>query len=91
MSVGSTELTGAEVPALPAPERGTSGRCDDGHCVTCSDEGVPMRVVQAALDGVACCADEDGQRVDVLTELVGPVARGDEVLVHAGVAIARLA
>jgi hypothetical protein len=24
MSVGSTELTGAEVPALPAPERGMS-------------------------------------------------------------------
>ena len=34
--------------------------CADGHCVTCSDEGVAMRVVEAAADGLALCAGEDG-------------------------------
>ncbi len=59
---------------------------DDGHCITCSDEGISMRVLETARDGVARC---DGG-VDVLTDLVGPVEPGDELLVHAGVALARL-
>jgi hypothetical protein len=60
--------------------------CDEGfHCVTCSDEGVPMRVLEAG-DGLAVC--EGG--VEVLTGLVGPVAAGDELLVHAGTALVRL-
>lgn len=59
-----------------------------GRCVTCSDEGVPMRVVSVCADG-AVCLDEDGGRHDgVAVDLVGPVAPGDRVLVHAGVAIA---
>jgi hypothetical protein len=58
--------------------------CEDGHCVTCSDEGTPMRVTEAA-DGIALC---DG--VEVMTELVGEVSPGDELLVHAGVALVRL-
>ena len=60
--------------------------CDERHCTTCSDEGVPMRVLQVRADGIACC--EGG--VEVMTELVGPVAPGDEVLVHAGVALLKL-
>ncbi len=36
--------------------------CRDDHCITCSDEGVPMRVVEADTDGVARCEREDGQR-----------------------------
>lgn len=59
--------------------------CDDGHCVTCSDEGVPMRVERVE-NGLAVC---DGGR-EVMTELVGPVEPGDELLVHAGVALTRL-
>jgi hydrogenase expression/formation protein HypC len=61
-------------------------RCESDHCVTCSDEGVPMRVLEARSDGIALC---DGG-VEVLTDLVGRVERGDELLVHAGVALARL-
>jgi hypothetical protein len=64
--------------------------CGDGHCVTCSDEGVPMRVLAAGADGLATCAGGDGAPVTVMTDLVGPVARGDELLVHAGTALARL-
>jgi hydrogenase maturation factor len=66
--------------------------CQGDHCVTCSDEGVPMTV--ALVDrrqGLAVCADEGGGRHSVETALVAPVARGDRVLVHAGVAIAALA
>ena len=60
-----------------------SGRCDDGHCVTCSDEGVPMRVVEVRDGHLALC--DDGS--EVMTDLVAPVAPGDELLVHAGVAL----
>ena len=59
--------------------------CDETHCVTCSDEGVEMRVLEPGEDGLAVC--EGGE---VMTELVGPVEPGDVVLVHAGVAIARV-
>jgi hydrogenase maturation factor len=60
--------------------------CDDGHCVTCSDEAVELRVVDVRPDGIALC---DGG-VEVMTDLVGEVRAGDAVLVHAGVAIARV-
>jgi hydrogenase maturation factor len=60
--------------------------CDEHHCITCSDEGVAMRVVEVGRDGLARC---DGG-VEVMTDLVGVVAPGDEVLVHAGVALVRL-
>jgi hydrogenase maturation factor len=61
--------------------------CDDPyHCTTCSDEGVPMRVVEARAEGTALCEGD----VEVMTDLVGPVARGDRLLVHAGVALQRL-
>jgi hydrogenase expression/formation protein HypC len=58
-----------------------------GHCVTCSDEGIPMQVAELREDG-AVCVDEQGERHDVAVDLLGPVAPGDQVLVHAGVAIA---
>jgi hydrogenase maturation factor len=65
--------------------------CGFDHCITCSDEGVPMRVLK--LDparGVALCEDEGGQRATVETALVDAVAPGDDLLVHAGVALIRL-
>jgi hydrogenase expression/formation protein HypC len=62
--------------------------CDDGHCITCSDEAVPMRVVELG-EWAAVCADEAGTRSEVMTDLVGPVALGDVLLVHAGTALAR--
>ncbi len=66
--------------------------CDaDGHCITCSDEGVPMEVVEAQPGALALCAGSDGARSDVMTELVGDVGPGDRLLVHAGVALTRLA
>ena len=67
-----------------------AGDCGSDHCVTCADEGVPMRILEASGDGLAVCVDGDGSQSTVMTDLVGPVASGDGVLVHAGVALARL-
>jgi hypothetical protein len=58
--------------------------CDEHHCITCSDEAVPMRVTEVRSDRIAVCGD-----AEVMTELVGVVEPGDELLVHAGAAIAR--
>ena len=57
--------------------------CDEGHCVTCSDEAVPMTVRDVRADGTAVC--DDG--VEVMTDLLGALEPGDKVLVHAGVAL----
>ncbi len=62
----------------------------DTHCITCSDEGVPMRVVATHEDGLARC-EAEGTESEVMIDLVGPVSAGDNLLVHAGVALARLA
>jgi hypothetical protein len=61
--------------------------CHGDHCVTCSDEGLVVRVAEVREDGIAVC--EDG--AEVMTDLVGVVVRGEKVLVHAGVVLARVA
>jgi hypothetical protein len=67
-----------------------AGQCevDGGHCITCGDEGVLMWVVSVSAAG-AVCREQDGTRHEgIAVDLVEPVATGDPVLVHAGVAIA---
>jgi hydrogenase maturation factor len=59
------------------------------HCITCGDDGVVVRVLEAD-DATAICADCDGVEQTVAVELVSPVRVGDELLVHAGVAIRHL-
>jgi len=59
-------------------------------CITCGDVGVAMRVVRVSADASALCADAAAATEDVACDLVWPVAPGDRVLVHAGVAIGRL-
>jgi hydrogenase expression/formation protein HypC len=56
------------------------------HCVTCSDEAVPLRVTDVR-DGVTVVCEG----VEVMVELVAPVELGEVLLVHAGVAIGRAA
>jgi hydrogenase maturation factor len=71
----------------PAPSCGP-----DEHCITCGDVGIPMRIVSVdQAQGLALCADGEGATELVDPTLVGDVAVGDAVLVHAGVALARLA
>jgi hydrogenase maturation factor len=64
-------------------------RADEAYCITCGDEGIEMRVIELR-DGLAVCADADRTRHRVAVDLIGPLAIGDSVLVHAGVAIAQL-
>jgi hydrogenase maturation factor len=65
-------------------------RCDDAnHCITCGDEAVPLKVLQVDADrDLALCENDAGERTTVQIALVLPVAPGDELLVHAGTAIA---
>jgi hydrogenase maturation factor len=50
-----------------------------------------MRVLRVDdVRGLALCSDPHGEHRTVEIELVGPVARGDDVLVHAGVALVLL-
>jgi hydrogenase maturation factor len=67
----------------------TANACGD-HCITCSDEGIAMRVERVDdARGLALCASEDGAKSTVEIALVD-VEPGARVLVHAGVALAEL-
>lgn len=69
----------------------TAPTCDTrSGCITCGDEGIPMRVLEVGQDG-AVCVDEAGTRHDIAMDLVGSVVLGERVLVHAGVAIGTMA
>jgi hydrogenase maturation factor len=61
---------------------------DAPACITCGDVAVPMRVVRVGDDGLADCETADGCASTVEVGLLERVQPGDEVLVHAGVAIA---
>jgi hydrogenase expression/formation protein HypC len=65
--------------------------CEGEHCITCGDVAARMRVLRfdAARD-LALCEDDDGARQSVEVALVGPVAPGDALLVHAGTALTRV-
>ena len=72
---------------------GHAGACGVGEegCITCGDVALPLRVREVDTDrGLALCANEEGQSESVEIALVGDVAVGDELLVHAGTAIAHL-
>ena len=64
--------------------------CDhDDTCITCGDLAVEMTVLRVNGErGLALC-EVDGQKETVEIGLVGPVAPGDELLVHAGTALQR--
>jgi len=59
-------------------------------CITCGDVALVLTVASVAGTD-AWCRDEQGREELVATELVGRVGAGDRVLVHAGVAIERVA
>ena len=63
--------------------------CHHDHCITCGDVAEPMRVIE--IDGereLALCSDSGGAHHTVEIALVQPVTVDDELLVHAGTAIA---
>jgi len=60
-------------------------------CITCGDVALPLSVLLIDSDrGLALCRDASDRRETVEIALVGNVEVGDELLVHAGTAIAHL-
>ena len=72
-------------------DRVTALRLRPDHCITCGDEGVPMRVRarRRRSAGSRCARTPTATRTTVEIALVAPVAPGDALLVHAGTALAR--
>lgn len=67
------------------------GSCtlDQDGCATCGDLAVPVRVI--ALSGTdARVEDRLEQRAEVATDFVPELRVGDVILVHMGVAIAKV-
>lgn len=60
-----------------------------GQCLVCADAADLVRVLDPVPPD-ALCEDGCGRRVRVAIELVGPVAAGERLVVHAGVAIGRM-
>jgi hydrogenase maturation factor len=55
------------------------------RCLTCGDVAVAARVFEVA--GSTALVEADGDREQVAIELVEPVAPGELLLCHAGIAI----
>jgi hydrogenase maturation factor len=74
------------------PLANSAAPCDDPtHCITCSDEGTPMRVLSVDADGtLGWCESERGEKSEVLMGLIENALEGDTLLVHAGTALIRL-
>jgi hydrogenase maturation factor len=66
-----------------------SGLEGPGECITCGDVAVEARVVEVRPGSIAV-VEAGGTREEVATELVDPVAAGDLLLCHAGIALERL-
>ncbi len=65
-----------------------TGPCEDDVCITCSDQAVPVTVLEVRADGTARVDTGAGEE-EVSIALVD-AGVGDVVLVHAGEAIAAL-
>ncbi len=81
-------MTGPRLPMVDPQSYGAVCAVIDG-CLTCGDVAVPVTVIEAG-DPDAICQDDHGQRGTVGIELVAPVEAGQRLLIHGGVAIARL-
>lgn len=69
----------------------TSCKLDaEGHCITCSDEALQVRVLHVDQEnGLALVTiDDSSEEIDIT--LIESIEPGDIVLVHGGVAITRV-
>ena len=66
-----------------------TGALDRDACVTCGDAAMAGRVV--AVRGATATVEADGRREQVGIELVAPVAIGDVLVCHAGIALQKAA
>ena len=61
----------------------------DGHCAICADEGIPGRVLEIRPNNLAL-VEMPSSQIEVALDLIDNVQIGDQLLIHAGVAIAEL-
>lgn len=62
----------------------------EGHCITCSDEAVAVKVLQVQQESGMALVEVEDQTEEVDITLVEHVTPGATLLVHGGVAIALL-
>ena len=62
----------------------------EGHCITCSDEAVAVKVLEVQQESGLALVEVQDQTEEVDITLLEHVAPGDLLLVHGGVAIALL-
>jgi hydrogenase maturation factor len=60
------------------------------HCLTCSDDMAPVRVIHIDQEKGFALVEGNNQGEEIDVTLVEDVSPGDLLLVHGGVAIARL-
>ena len=82
-----TEIRWYLPPSFDEPPVCTPG--PDGRCAVCADEGTPGHVLEVRLGNMAL-VEMPGGTQEVAVDLIDDVKVGDQVLVHAGLAIARL-
>ncbi len=80
-------MTAREIPVGPRPKRAVP-ECHDDVCITCSDEAVPVRIVELMQDGLARV--DTGVSVEEVSVALVEATVGDTILVHAKEAIAVL-
>jgi len=62
----------------------------EGHCITCSDEALHVRVLYVDDENGLAQVTLVGKEEEIDVSLVENIAPGDVLLVHGGVAIARV-
>ena len=74
-----------------APNEDVSCALDaEGHCITCSDEALYVRVLYVDNENGLAQVTLDGAEEEIDISLVENIAPGDVLLVHGGVAITRV-
>src|SRR2546421_5446056 len=96
MSNEQRKLAGSLQPISLTPElqpvgAAACGLDAEGHCVTCSDEALPATVLRVDQETGLALVTVEETTVEIDITLVESVTQGDVLLVHGGVAIARLA
>jgi len=77
----SREITDTQEPEIEVEEQ------YDFHCITCSDEALPVRVLSVNEASALARVEVGSVEEEVDISLVDTVAPGDIVLVHGGVAL----
>ncbi len=62
----------------------------EGHCITCSDEALQVIVLYVDEENGLAQVTQNGTEEEINISLVEDIAPGDILLVHGGVAIARI-